>query len=168
MSTTYTTSTTFTRTNALYLASKVAADLRQMQLFYGKPTLAQINQYIQELLILLLNGYLESVDYGFQKNGNWVTVISYSANFSSMNSADDRSGGVIPGMDISGAVWKSYLRKNSSYWKLSSQERERIEQQLPFTRTSTEEPGFEQGEFLSDKSYYSGGASLERRVFKPY
>ena len=48
----YTTTSTFTRTHAIYLASKVAADLRQMQLFYGRPSNENIEAYIEELAIL--------------------------------------------------------------------------------------------------------------------
>lgn len=33
-----TTTSTFTLTNARYLASKIAADLRQLRSFYGRPS----------------------------------------------------------------------------------------------------------------------------------
>ncbi len=168
MSTTYTTTDTFTRTNAIYLASKVAADLKQMQLYYGNPSDVEIYQYIEELVILLLGGYLDSITYGYQKGADWITALNYSANFSSIYSTDDRSGGVIPGKDITGAVWGSYLRKNSKYNSLSSDEKERVEQSLPFTRTGSAEPSFRLGSFVENsKNYYSGGASLDRRVFIP-
>ena len=47
MTSSYSTSDTFTRTHAVYLASKVAADLKQMQLFYGKPSDGNIEAYIE-------------------------------------------------------------------------------------------------------------------------
>ena len=78
MTQTYTTSETFTLTHAKYLASKVAADLLQMQMFYSSPSNEKINQYISELTTLLVHGYLESVDYGFRKDGKWVIQTSYS------------------------------------------------------------------------------------------
>src|SRR6266540_1337181 len=43
MTTTYTYSETFTRSNARYVASKVAADLRLLQRVYGRPTDADVD-----------------------------------------------------------------------------------------------------------------------------
>ena len=77
MSTTYTTSSTFTRTNARYLASKVAADLRQMRLFYGRPSDGEIDDYNTELIELLVGGYLDSVDYVATIRGWLRLVIQY-------------------------------------------------------------------------------------------
>ena len=37
MSYSYTTTETFTRTHARYIASKIAADLRKLQLYYDRP-----------------------------------------------------------------------------------------------------------------------------------
>ncbi len=55
----YFTSDTFTKTHAVYLASKVAADLKQMQLFYGKPSDESIEAYINEIVLLLVNKCLQ-------------------------------------------------------------------------------------------------------------
>lgn len=167
MTTTYTNSNTFTTTHARYLASKVAADLFQMQLFYGKPSDQTIDNYIEELVILLLDGYLDSIDYGFKKDGKWIVVISYSARFGSILTTDNRSGSVYSGADISGAYWASYLRKNSKFLNLSRTEKDRIESTLPVQREGQAESGFHSGNWVTDRSYYNGGTSLERKMFKP-
>lgn len=167
MTTTYTYSETFTVTHAKYLASKVAADLYQMQLFYGKPSNQEIDNYIEELIILLLGGYLDSVDYGFKRDGKWVIVTKYSVKFNSITETDDNSGSIHPGADITGAHWASYLRKNSKFFNLPKSEKDRIENLLPIQREEQAESGFHSGVWVSDKSYYNGGTSLERKIFKP-
>lgn len=168
MTGTYTTSETFTLTHAKYLASKVASDLLQMQAFYGSPSNERINQYIDELATLLVHGYLESVDYGFRKDNNWVIQTSYSVKNGSISTTDDRSGSIYPGADVSGATWGSYLRKSSNYYHQAQSEKDRIEALMPFSRDNQDEPGYQPGRFVSDKYYYNGGVGLERKVFQPY
>ena len=168
MTQTYTTSETFTLTHAKYLASKVAADLLQMQMFYGSPTNEKINQYISELTTLLVHGYLDSVDYGFRKDNKWVVQTNYSVKNGSISTTDDRSGSIYPGADVSGATWGSYLRKSSKYYLQGQTEKDRIETLMPFSRGDQDEPGFQPGRFVSDKYYYNGGVGLERKVFQPY
>lgn len=167
MTGTYTTSETFTLTHAKYLASKVAADLLQMQLFYNRPFTEEINQYIDELTTLLVHGYLDSVDYGFKKDNKWLIQISYSVRNGSITT-DDRSGSIYTAADVSGAAWSSYLRKNSKYNNQTQTEKDRIEALLPFPRVGQPESGFQPGTWVSDKNYYNGGTSLERKVFQPY
>ena len=171
MTTTYTTEFSFTRTNAKYLASKVAAELLLMQIYYGKPTNEQIEDYIEELVILLLGdnvrGYLSSVEYGFQENNEWVVALSYTADYSGNVTRDDRSGRVPPNADISDAEWGSFLTTNSHFSKLSPSEKKEIEDSIPIDRTSSDKPGTVNGTWESDNTYSSGGASIQRKVFKP-
>ena len=68
---TYTYNTTFTLTNAKYLAAKIATDLKRMQRFYGKPTDQQIEDYENEAISLLNDGYLDTITYGFKKDDKW-------------------------------------------------------------------------------------------------
>jgi len=172
MTTTYTTEYTFTRTNAKYIASKVAGDLKLMQIFYGKPTDSQIDDYIEEVVVLLLgdgvHGYLESVDYGFRRNNSWVVAASYNADYSGDVSRDDRSGGIPFGKDVTGAIWYSYLRKNSHFSNLPQNEKDRVLGLIPIERSSAEEPQLGAGEWVSERTYSSGGVAMERRVFKSY
>ncbi len=168
MTNTYTTSTTFTRTHAAYIASKVAADLRQMQRFYGKPSDTEIANYVTELVELLAGGYLASVDYGFRVNNKWVVALSYAAYGNSIISADDRSGHIPVGVDISGASWGSYLRKNAAFDNLSPADQQRVEAALPIKRSNTEEPQPGNGLWTSDRAYSSNGTALQRRTYKPF
>lgn len=167
MTGTYTTTESFTLTHAKYLASKVAADLYQMQIFYGVPSMDYINKYIEEIIVLLLYGYFDSADYGFKKNNEWVMVVHYEAKYGILNSTDDRSGGVYSGADTSGTYWSSYLKKNSKFWNLAPAEQSRIEGLLPIKRTTGDESGYQAGVWTTDKSYYSNGTGLDRKFFRP-
>lgn len=161
----YTRSSTFTRTNVEYLASKLAADLRQMQLFYGRPPDIEINQYIQEAIILLLGGWLKSVSYGYKRNGNWVIALKYETQFGVIKPIDDDSGRVIPGIDISGAVWYSFLLKTHAYSLLPQSKKNEIEQLIPIKRTYGTEPRLNTGDWRNDKYYSAGGGALQRQIY---
>lgn len=166
MSTTYTNSATFTRTHARYLASKVAADLRQMRIFYGQPSEAAIDDFVEELVELLVGGYLASVDYGLRRNGGWVVALSYTVRNGTLSS-DDRAGRVPVGADVSGASWYSYLRHSDKWLGLTQAERDRIEATIPVKRTGASEPGLGSGNvWIEDKVYTNGGTSFTRRTLK--
>src|SRR4051812_12474681 len=120
MSQTFTSTQTFTYTDAKYLASKVAADLRQMHTFYGEPSLAMVDAFHEEFALLLRDGYLESVDYGFKKNDKVVFAISYKVLADGTVTTDDSSGRIVPGRDLAGTVWYSFLRYSGKYNGLTS------------------------------------------------
>lgn len=163
MTTSYTTTSTFSRTHAAYLASKIAADLRQLQLFYGRPTDTNITKYIDEVVILLLDGYLGSVSYGFKRGDNWVIALKYDARDGSIVK-DERAGRVTPGVNVTGADWYSFLTYSPKYGALTQKERDAVEAKLPFRRSAGEEPRVG-GSWSSDRSYSSGGVGLQRSTF---
>ena len=68
----YTESSTFTVTHARHMAAKVATDLKRMQRFYGSPSDARIAQFQIEATELIKAGYLGTVSYGYQRNGEVV------------------------------------------------------------------------------------------------
>jgi hypothetical protein len=164
MTSSFTIATTFTRVHAAYLASKVAADLRQLQIFYGRPSDKQIEDFITELVTLLVSNYLDKVEYGFRRNGEWILVLRYTAS-DGILLADDRSGRVPVGVDVSGATWYSYLMKNWRWSLLTSAEQSRIEESIPVRRVSAPEPRTASGYWSSDKTYSNGGRSLSRSTF---
>ena len=71
MSTTFSQSASesFTIVHARYIASKVATDLRRFQRFYTAPSDALIANYEAELVALLKHDVVESVIYGFKRDG---------------------------------------------------------------------------------------------------
>jgi hypothetical protein len=166
---TYTETATFTVTHARHMAAKVATDLKRMQRFYGYPSDTRIAQFETEATELIKAGYLGTVTYGFQRNGNWVEpTLRYTARDlagSSVN--DDDPGRVRPGADVSGAVFKSYLTYSADWHHLTSAEQEAFEATLPFSRNGTPEPGIS-GYLATDRTYSSGGRALDRSTVRSF
>jgi hypothetical protein len=165
MSTTQTNTSTFTVTHAEYLSSKIAADLKQMQAFYGNPDDARIDRYIDELVILFKAGYLLSVDYGFRKNNKWVLAVSYEVNQLTGSLIDNNPGRVPAGEDISGTTFGSYLRKTQKFFDLSSTAQQQVNATLPFNRGDADDPlsGLNGSH---DKTYSAGNTEVKRKIIK--
>ena len=166
---TYTETATFTVTHARHMAAKVATDLKRLQRFYGYPSDTRIAQFETEAIELIKAGYLGTVTYGFQRNGNWVEpTLRYTARDlagSSVN--DDDPGRVRPGADVSGAVFKSYLTYSAAWHQLTSAAQEAFEATLPFSRNGTPEPGIS-GYLATDRTYSSGGRALDRSTVRSF
>ena len=166
---TYTETATFTVTHARHMAAKVATDLKRLQRFYGYPSDTRIAQFETEATELIKAGYLGTVTYGFQRNGNWVEpTLRYTARDlagSSVN--DDDPGRVRPGADVSGAVFKSYLTYSAAWHHLTSAAQEAFEATLPFSRNGTPEPGIS-GYLATDRTYSSGGRALDRSTVRSF
>lgn len=158
---------TFTATNAKYLASKVAADLKRMQRLYGSPSDERIERFEAELVEFLKKGYLATVTYGFQKGNDWIepTLIYTAKDLSGMSGTDDDPGRVKPGANITGASFYSYLTYSTTYFLASTEEKNNFNNSLPISRTTAAEPGIN-GYVTSDKSYTSGGKGLDRSSVK--
>lgn len=154
---------TFTLTNAKYLGSKIAADLYQMQQFYGRPSLTEINDYVDEVVTLMKDGYLKSVDYGFKKDGKWVFALSYE--ISSLGTIDNNPGRVSLGTNITGASWGSYLRASQKFDNLALSEQERIKDTIKIKRSGAPDP--QNGTYgIYNRSYSSGSVDLNRKTIK--
>jgi hypothetical protein len=165
----YTTTRTFTITHARYVTSKVAADLRQLRLFYRSPADEQIADYAEEAALLLRDGYLERVDYGFRRltasgEKEWVLLLRYIARNGLLT--DDYSGRIPANVDVSSAVFWSYLTYTPSFNNLGEMERARVKAALPIKRTGGNEAGFATGTWTGDRSYSSAEQGVSRSVFK--
>ncbi|NNE40167.1 MAG: hypothetical protein HKN14_04525 [Marinicaulis sp.] len=172
LSTSYTASEsqTFSVTHARRLASKVRTDLMRIHRFYdGRPSIDAIDDYEDELIALLRDGYLEKVTYGFKRAGKWVApTVSYTAEELLFGSGqDDRPGAIGVNEDVSGASFYSYLIYSDAWSKLSPEERDNYRDQMPFRRGGANAPGVE-GYFISDKSYSAGGRALSRSSLRSF
>jgi hypothetical protein len=156
--------TTFTKTDAQKLAAKVGADLKQLQLFYGKPADAHIASYIEELVLFLTAGYLRSMDYAFARNGVYVVGVSYEVNTVSGTLVDNNPGRIPAGKDITGATFSTYRRPSSTYLALSSEQREAFDNIVPVKRHDAPDPLSDQVG-AQDKTYSAGGQQLKRTTF---
>lgn len=164
MTQTYTTTSTFTTSDARRVGGKVVADLRQMQQAYGSPSDQDIEHYLGELVSLLSDGYLDTVMYGFKKDGAWLpATLRYTALSLGTTGDGDRSGTVKRGVETSGAYFTSYLTYSQKWWNLSEDARARYKAGLPIQRVSGEEPKAPGG-WIEDKTYISGGGGVRRAV----
>lgn len=166
---TSTETTTFTITHARHMAAKVATDLKRMQRFYGRPSDSEIADYEAEIISFLKAGYLSTVAYGYRRNDKWIQpTLRYSARDLSGSAAnDDDPGRVLPGANIEGATFYSYMTYSESWNQLSDAAREVFRGALPFTRTGAPEPGVN-GYFSDDRVYSSGGRSLNRASVRSF
>jgi hypothetical protein len=161
----YSFSTTFTRTHAREIASRVAADLRLMRSFYGAPSLEEIDEYEEEFVELLVGGYLKQLEYGFKCGGARVVSLRYTVVPGS--GEPQRAGGVFARADITGASFFSYLTYSETFLQLSHAEQSAIEDALPVARTPGIAPSNGNGYWVADKSYAAGGVAASREMFRP-
>lgn len=169
MSYTFTNTTTFTVTHAKQLASKVATDLKRMQRFYDYPSDSYIELFEEELVELLKAGHLEKVTYGFQRDNNWIepTLIYTAKDLGSLIGTDDDPGKIKPGANVYGASFSSYLEFAASWWAITEAERNQISSRITLQRESRNNYGIS-GYLSIDKTYSSGGKSLERSIVKSF
>lgn len=164
MTQSYTTTSTFTTSDARRVGGKVMADLKQMQQAYGSPSDQEIENYLGELVTLLVDGYLDTVMYGFKKDGSWLlATLRYTALTLGTSGDGDRSGTVKRGVETAGAHFTSYLTYSTKWWILSEQARAQYKSGLPIQRVSGNEPSAPGG-WIEDKSYISGGGGVRRAV----
>jgi hypothetical protein len=163
MSYSQTISQTFTESNARYVASKVAADLRQLQNFYSQPTDQQINDYVEELVAMLPGGYISEVKYGFTLNGNWILALRYTAAYGG-GLSDANSGRVPVGVDIAGSTFNSFLTWTNGWTSLPSDTREKLLNKVSFRREVGDDPKAD-GNWSCDKSYSVNGTGLNRGLY---
>lgn len=157
-------SSTFTRTNARHIASKVAADLRQMSTFHDKPSLSSIDDYVEELVVLLVRGWLDTVEYGFRRDGGWILSLRYEVRADG-TIADGGAGRVPARADLTGTAWYSYLTHTSAYH--AAPDRDTVSGALAIQRSAASEPGHADGYWETGKSYSSGGVGAVRKVWRP-
>jgi hypothetical protein len=161
-----TTTSTFTRTNARYLASKIAADLRQLRSFYGRPTEQQIGDLYDELVEMLAGGYVARYEAGFRKDGERVVSERYIVTASG-TSTDERAGGIYARADVTGASWFTFMSYSTAWWNLSEGARQAVNDAVPIDRTPGQEPTDGNGYWENGRSYASGGTSTSRSGFRP-
>lgn len=158
---------TFTLTHAKYLGSKVATDLARLQRFYGQPSADDIQKYETEVVELLKAGYLDTVTYGFRREGKFIppTLVYSAQELAGHASSDDDPGRIQPGANVAGATFYSYLTYTSAWDQLTDAEKDQLKRSLPIYRTGAPQPGAE-GYLAADLMYSSGGRSLSRKTLR--
>lgn len=170
MSSTYSTTTTktFTLTDARRLAAKVAADMHQCKQLYGHLTDAEIEDYQQELTVLLHGGYVRSYEFGFQtKDQRRVVSWSYTVGPSG-DLEGGRSGGLYAAAKVSGTDMFNFLTPSAAWFALSAAERDKVKANYSIRRSEGSPPQDGNGYWDNSRSYTSGGVAVTRKEFRPW
>ena len=165
----YSRSASFTITDARYVGGKIGADLRILYNYFGKPALSSINDYVEEVALLLRDGYLDTVDYGFRDvdSNAWKLRLRYKATLGGQLT-DGRPGSLPDSTDLEGCSFYSYLTYSSAFWALPSSERVDVKKALPINRTTGNAPTALAGTSTGGHGYARNGAGVARDVYVAY
>ncbi|MET7761142.1 hypothetical protein ABZS71_03560 [Streptomyces sp. NPDC005393] len=166
MTGTYARSASFTITEARYVGAKVGADLRLLHNYYGKPGLDQIDDYVEEVALLLRDGYLDTVDYGFRDAGSnaWKLRLRYKATIGGQLT-DGRPGSLPRAAEISGSGFYSYLTYSQKFHALTGTEKTTVKEALPFPRQGADAPSVLSGTSTAGHGYARNGTGVARDVY---
>ena len=165
----YTRSATFTITHARQITSKVAADMHLCANYYGTPSEQHIRNLAEEFAQLLKDGYVSEYEFGYKNNGRRVLSWRYRVSSNGTITTDDRPGSILSTIDVSGAVFYTYLWYSATWSALTDDEQHKIEDDLPIRRTTGDPPSDGNGYWTGvEKQYSSSGVGLTRATYRPY
>lgn len=158
----------FTITHARYVSAKIGADLRLLNGLYGRPSLTRIDDYAEEAALLLRDGYLRTVDFGFRDDQNaWKLRLRYTATTGGYL-ADDRPGRLPTTAAVAGYGFCSYLTYSTTFDLLAPAKKASVLGALPVPRAGADEPTTGAGSFTSGHGYASNGTGVSRDVFTAF
>ncbi|MGW6688554.1 HORMA-1 domain-containing protein [Streptomyces sp. NPDC054961] len=159
-------SASFTITDARYVGGRVGADLRLLHNLYGKPELDSIENYAEEVAVLLNRGFLDTVDYGFRDTGTnaWRLRLRYKATVGGQLT-DSRPGSFPDPVDLTGYGFYSFLTYSSAFLLLTSSEQTGVKEALPISRTTGTTPSALAGTTTTGHGYARNGAGVSRDVY---
>jgi hypothetical protein len=160
---------TFTITDARYVGAKIGADLLLLNNLYGRPSQTDIDDYVEEAALLLRDGYLGTVDYGFRDTAtnSWKLRLRYTATRGGYL-LNDFPGKLPTGATVSGYRFYSYLTYSVTYLALTPVAQGAVCDTLPIRRAGADEPGTGLGSSRSGHGYGRNGAGVTRDVFIAY
>lgn len=167
MTTSYTASSTFSITDAKYIASKLGADLRNLYARYGRPSPGDIDDYALETALYLKAGYLNTVDFGFKDGDRWILRLRYTA-VAGGQLRDEAPGGLPSASTVRDYPFYSYLRHNSTFDALSPEQQQAFKRTLPIQRTGAAEPSLGGGSYGNSSQFSRNGVGLSRDVFSAF
>jgi len=168
MTATYSTTDSFTLTNAKKLAAKVVADMHQSRRFYGGPSEASIDAYNDELVVMLAGQYVTSYEFGYQTSDE-KRVVSWLYHVSAAGDLEGgRSGGLCATANISGAKLFNFMTTNARWGDLTDSQRAGVAGNHTVSRVTGAGPSDGAGSWFRDRTYVSGGVAVVRQEFRPW
>jgi Bacterial HORMA domain family 1 len=164
----YTSTDSFTLTNAKKLAAKVTADMHQCRRLYGRPSEERIDAYQEELVVLLAGGYVSQYEFGF-KTGTDKRILSWRYTVTPAGDLEGgRSGGLCATADVADARTFNYLWHSDEWFKLDAAEQARFDAKHSVERSGGDPPTDGSGRWVRNRSYVSGGVAIQREEFQPW
>lgn len=159
----------FTITDARYVGAKIGADLRLLNNLHGRPALTDIDDYVEEVALLLRDGHLGTVDYGFMDSGTrvWKLRLRYTATLGGQL-VDSRPGGLPTSGNFAAYSFHSYLTYSTKFNALTATQQASIKQALPITRVGADEPSAGAGSTSNGNGYGRNGAGVNRDIYTAY
>lgn len=156
---------TFTIVEARYVGAKIGADLRFLNAIYGRPILSSIDDYAEEAALLLRDGYLKTVDFGFRDadSGLWRLRLRYTATAGGQL-LDSRPGSLPTGGKFDTCTWSSYLTHSAKWEMLTTAQQKEVESTLPIQRSGAVEPQLAAGTIAAGATYSRNGNGVTRDV----
>lgn len=167
MTYTQTRTTTFTITDARYIASKLGADLRNLNARYGWPRAEEVPDYVEETAQYLKAGYLSYVDFGFKDGGEWKLRLRYTA-VAGGQLRDDAPGSFPSAYDVAPYAFHSFLRQNSAFSSLPYADQIAFKATLPIDRSPGTEPSANRGSSGPSSQYSRAGQGLDRSLYSAF
>lgn len=159
-------SNSFTITDARYVGGRVGADLRLLYNLYGEPPFKMIDDFAEEVALLLRDGYLDTVDYGFADaaDNTWKLCLRYKATVGGQLT-DSRPGSFPDPVDLTGYGFHSSLTYSLAFWHLTSSQQAGIKETLPISRVTRTAPSALAGTSTTGHGYARNGAGVSRDVY---
>jgi hypothetical protein len=159
-------SASFTITDAREVGARVGADLRLLNGLYGRPHLAAIDNYAEEVALLLRDGYLRTVDYGFKDTAtnSWKFRLRYTAT-TGRQLVNSRPGSLPTTLAVADYGFYSFLTYSASFDALSAAGQAAVVAKLPIQRVSADEPSTGAGTNQSGHGYGRNGVGVARDTF---
>jgi Bacterial HORMA domain family 1 len=156
----------FTITDARYVGAKIGADLRLLNNLYGRPALALIDDFTEEAALLLRDGYLATVDYGFCESGTsaWKLRLRYTATIGGQL-IDNRPGSLPSALSVARYDFHSYLTYSTAFRLLTPTQQAAVRGRLPISRSVGDEPTAWGGYHTTGHGYSRNGVGVTRDVY---
>jgi hypothetical protein len=167
MTSTFTTSSTFTRTHAKHLAAKVIADLYQCSMLYDRPDEDDVEDYETELIEMLANEYVYSYEFGFKINGKRLLSWHYTVGPDGGLHGDADAGGIYARATVAHASYFNFMTYSDKWSKLTATQQASFKKGLPIDRTPGSSPIDGNGYWQVDHAYSAGGVRVQRKTFRP-
>ena len=166
MTATGTRTVAFTITDARYVGAKIGADLRLLNALYGQPALPLIDDFVGEAALLLRDGYLRTVDYGFRDEtaDAWKLRLRYTAT-SGGYLLDSRPGSLPTTAAVTGYDFFSFLTYSAAYHALSAGQQATVRDRLPLSRVAGAEPATGSGRLTAGHGYGRNGVGVTRDLY---